>query len=76
VTPAAATIVVGSDRHELDEQTAAALADHLWQGRKPGAVTSAAKLSDALSGPTPCTVQFEPHEVDAVRDGLVSLGIG
>ena len=40
----------------------------------PGAATGAARLSEALAeDPHPECIEFPPHEVDAVRDGLVSL---
>jgi hypothetical protein len=67
-------IVVAGVRLELRNDEVAALADHLWKGRMPGAVTGAARLSEALAkDPHPECIEFPPHEVDAVRDGLVSL---
>ena len=69
------TIVLAGERLDLRRESARALADHLWQGRRPGAVTAAANLATAIDTGHGC-VEFAPHEVDAVRDGLEALGIG
>lgn len=73
------TIALAGSRLGLSRDSAAALVEYLWMGRLPGAVTSAAKLSEALAARDarrPSAVAFEPYEVKAVRDALAALGLG
>jgi hypothetical protein len=57
---------------------APAIADELWKGFRPGAVTAAAKLSEHLRqgdrrfGP----VTFNDHEGPAIEAALEALGLG
>lgn len=66
-------VVMAGTRVELAKDDVRALADHLWKGLCPGAVTAAGKL-DAALGRTGA-VELEAYEVDAVRASLAVLGL-
>ncbi|MGH2935177.1 MAG: hypothetical protein ACRDL2_11800 [Gaiellaceae bacterium] len=70
-----ATIVIAGERLRLGPDQALRLADHLWTGSRPGAVTAAGKLAGALDAKRSGAIEFAPYEVDAVRDGLAVLGL-
>ena len=70
-----ATIVVAGDRLTLGPDEARTLADHLWKGLRPGAVTAAGRLAGALDAKRSGAIEFAQYEVDAVRDGLAVLGL-
>jgi hypothetical protein len=62
----------------LSLQAASALADELWKGSRPGSVTSAAKLAQALAalGPTRRRlVEFDDYEANALARALAELGL-
>jgi len=70
------TIRVDRDWFELSREEAVALADQLWRGSRPGAVTAAARLSDALVTRSRAgTVAFEASELEAVRSALAAIGV-
>jgi hypothetical protein len=62
----------------LSRQAASALADELWKGSRPGSVTSAAKLAQALAalGQTRRRlVEFDDYEANALARALDELGL-
>lgn len=60
----------------VDPSAASELADELWKGLRPGAVTAAAKLTGHLVQFQRGPVMFTDHEAGAVEAALVSLGFG
>lgn len=72
------TLRLAGKRIELSSHAAVAVADHLWRGLRPGAVTAAARLSGAVAArdpaSTPC-VEFQEYEFDAVYDALEVVGL-
>jgi hypothetical protein len=62
----------------LSRQAASALADELWKGSRPGAVTSAAKLAQALASLAQARrrlVEFDDYEASAIAAALDELGL-
>jgi len=67
------TLVVSTRQIQVSRDTAQAVADHLWKGLRPGAVTGAAKLSAGLDPRAPAQrrlVEFDEYEAPAVLDAL------
>jgi hypothetical protein len=72
------TLVHGAERVDVSREHAAAVTDYLWRGLLPGAVVSAAKLSEALERPVgrgPRQVEFESYEWPSVRGALDALDV-
>ena len=63
---------------EISRGAASALADELWKGSRPGSVTSAAKLAQALSSVGHARrqpVRFDDYEAGAIAAALDDLGL-
>jgi uncharacterized protein YbjQ (UPF0145 family) len=69
------TIHISDDRVELADDAARELADELWKGSVPGAVTAATKLGKALARKAVAqrVVHVETTEARAVRSALDAL---
>jgi hypothetical protein len=69
------TVHISGDRIELGDDAARALADELWKGLVPGAVTAATKVGQALVRKPAAhrIVQVEATEERAVRSALDAL---
>ena len=62
----------------ISRSAASAVADELWKGARPGSVTSAAKLAEALASVGPARrrfVEFDDYETSAIAGALADLGL-
>lgn len=71
-------LIYSGRRVAITREAASALADELWEGSRPGAVTSAFKLAQALASLRRGhreLVEFDDHEAGAIAAALDELGL-